>query len=69
MSTLELWPWVSKYEANIKSKEKFLINSVPSKIEREIASLRQATNSSNTSNQHQTYEQARNSVEQVEEKA
>jgi hypothetical protein len=52
----ELWAWVSKYELNIKSKEKFLITSVPAKIETEIAQLRKFTNSTNNSKEHQTYE-------------
>jgi hypothetical protein len=47
---------VSKYELNIKSKEKFLITSVPAKIENELAQLRKFTNSTNNSKEHQTYE-------------
>lgn len=45
----ELWGFISKYELNIKSKEKFLITSVPAKIEKEVNELRKFTKSSNVS--------------------
>ncbi len=45
-----------KYEANIKSKEKFLIASVPAQIEKEVSELRKLTKSTVASTQHQTYE-------------
>ncbi len=32
LSFAEFWTWISKYEVNIKSKEKFLITSVPTRI-------------------------------------
>lgn len=59
LSADELYKWISKYEPNIKSKEKFLITSVPEKIEREINDLRKITKSTVTSTQHQTYEHPR----------
>ena len=59
ISSEDLYKWISKYDANIKSKEKFLITSVPEKIEREINDLRKLTKSSVTSVQHQTYEHPR----------
>lgn len=56
LSAEELWKWIVKYEANILSKEKFLITSVPAQIEKEVNDLRKYTKSTVTSNQHQTYE-------------
>jgi serine/threonine protein kinase len=56
LSSEELWKWIVKYEASIKSKEKFLITSVPAQIEKEVSELRKVTKSTVTTNQHQTYE-------------
>ena len=56
LSAEELWKWIVKYGPNIKSKEKFLITSVPLQIEKEVHELRKFTNSTATTNQHQTYE-------------
>ena len=56
LTVAELWAWVSKYETNIKSKEKFLITSIPAKIEKEVGELRKLTKSANNSKEHQTYE-------------
>lgn len=49
LTVAELWSWISKYEVNIKSKEKFLITSIPAKIEKEIGELRKLTKSTNNS--------------------
>ena len=49
LTVAEVWAWINKYELNIKSKEKFLITTVPAKIEKEVGELRKLIKSSNIS--------------------